>query len=244
VVGDGSDLGVKVRYSWEQPVILGSAGGPRQALDIIGADTFFLINGDTLTDLNLRALAESHVESGAFVTLALVPNVEPLRYGGVKLAADGRVVGFVPRGPAAAGSQHFIGAQIVDRSVFAGLPAGQPVNSIGGCYDRLLAREPGAIRGFVTNASFSDIGTVADYWHTSSAWSAATAATPPTTHIHRSAIINSSIVWDDVEVGAETVLNECIVTDGVRVPERAVYQRKILMRAADGTTSVVPLEID
>src|SRR3954447_21518104 len=43
-VGDGRDLGVRVRYSWEQPAILGSAGGPRLALPIVGADTFFLIN--------------------------------------------------------------------------------------------------------------------------------------------------------------------------------------------------------
>src|SRR3974390_1011520 len=40
VLGDGSDLGARVRYSWEQPEILGSAGGPRQALDIIGEETF------------------------------------------------------------------------------------------------------------------------------------------------------------------------------------------------------------
>ena len=99
VVGDGSDLGASVRYSWEQPTVLGSAGGPRQALDIIGADSFFLINGDTLTDLDLGALGESHMASGALVTLALVPNVDPLRYGGVKLASDGRVVGFARRGP-------------------------------------------------------------------------------------------------------------------------------------------------
>ena len=33
-VGDGSDLGVRVRYSWEQPV-LGSAGGPRRALPLL-----------------------------------------------------------------------------------------------------------------------------------------------------------------------------------------------------------------
>ena len=32
VVGDGADLGVHVRYSWEQPRVLGSAGGPRHAL--------------------------------------------------------------------------------------------------------------------------------------------------------------------------------------------------------------------
>ena len=52
VVGDGSDLSVRVRYSWEQPVLLGAAGGPRHALAIVGADTFLLINGDTLTDLD------------------------------------------------------------------------------------------------------------------------------------------------------------------------------------------------
>ena len=33
-VGDGSDLGARVRYSWESPV-LGSAGGPRHALPLI-----------------------------------------------------------------------------------------------------------------------------------------------------------------------------------------------------------------
>jgi mannose-1-phosphate guanylyltransferase len=244
VVGDGRDLQANVRYSWEQPALLGSAGGPRQALDLIGTDSFFLINGDTLTDLNLQALAASHAKSGALVTLALVPNVEPLRYGGVTLTADGRVIGFVPRGPGAAGSFHFIGAQIASRSVFAGLPPGQPVNSIGGCYDALLAREPGAIRGFVANATFWDIGTVADYWHTSAAWSVSAAATPPTAEVHRSAVLERSILWDAVEVGAAAVLEECIVTDGVRVPAGAGYRRKILMRATDGTTSVVPLEID
>ena len=243
VVGDGSDLGARVRYSWEQPTILGSAGGPRQALDIIGVETFFLINGDTLTDLDLRALAASHARSGALVTLALVPNVDPLRYGGVRLANDDRVVGFVPRGPDAAGSLHFIGAQLVHRSVFSRLPPAQPANSIGGCYDALLAREPGAIRGFVTNASFWDIGTVADYWHTSSTWSTEANQALSTSHISDSAIIDRSIVWNDVDVGAGAVLEECIVTDGVRVPAGTHYQRKILMRATDGTTAVVPLEI-
>src|SRR5262245_11793836 len=34
-VGDGSDLGLHVRYSWEQPEALGSAGGPRRALPIM-----------------------------------------------------------------------------------------------------------------------------------------------------------------------------------------------------------------
>src|SRR5207244_3507808 len=63
VAGDGGDLGVRVRYSWEQPVVLGAAGGPRQALAIVGADVFFLINGDTLTDLDLGAFCQAHQAS-------------------------------------------------------------------------------------------------------------------------------------------------------------------------------------
>ena len=103
-VGDGSDLGARVRYSWEQPIVLGSAGGPRQALPIVGADTFFLINGDTLTDVDLDALSDAHQSTGARVTLALVPNRQPHRYGGVRLDADRRVIGFAPRGAAAEGT--------------------------------------------------------------------------------------------------------------------------------------------
>ena len=71
VLGDGSDLGARVRYSWEQPNLLGSAGGPRQALDIIGEDTFLIVNGDTLTDLRVAPLVDAHQASGALVTLKI-----------------------------------------------------------------------------------------------------------------------------------------------------------------------------
>src|SRR5262249_35111844 len=124
VIGDGSDLSVRVRYSWEQPDVLGTAGGPRQALAIVGAKTFLLVNGDTLTDLDLVALSESHTATGALVTLALVPNREPRRYGGVLLDREQRVTGFSPRG-ADEGSYHFTGVQIVHASVFEALEQGR-----------------------------------------------------------------------------------------------------------------------
>src|SRR3954471_6915849 len=65
-VGDGSDLGARVRYSWESPV-LGSAGGPRHALPLLldgasdgsrgpEASAFVLVNGDTLTNVDLPAM--------------------------------------------------------------------------------------------------------------------------------------------------------------------------------------------
>src|SRR6266849_8029643 len=72
-VGDGSDLGARVRYSWESPV-LGSAGGPRHALPLIldapsphsgFGGTFLIVNGDTLTDVDLPRMIEQHRRTGA-----------------------------------------------------------------------------------------------------------------------------------------------------------------------------------
>ena len=240
-VGDGADLGARVRYSWEQPVVLGSAGGPRHALDIVGAGTFFLVNGDTLTDVDPAALAAEHARSGALVTLALVPNTAPGHYGGVRLDAGGRVTGFVPRGPGAAGSCHFIGVQVVNAEVFADLPPGTPASSIGGVYDELVAKRPGAVRGVLTGAAFWDVGTAADYWATSAAFAPGDGnQIGRRCRIDPSARVTRSILWDDVEVGADCRLDECIVTDRVRVGDGRRHHREILFDA-DGRLATAPL---
>jgi len=251
VLGDGSDLGARVRYSWEQPRILGSAGGPRLALPIVGADRFWIINGDTLTDVDLAAVAGAHAESGARVTLALVPNREFLRYGGVQLDANRRVTGFTARGPSAEGSYHYIGVQLVDADVFDAVTPGEPASSIGGVYDALIASQPGSIRGFVSGASFFDVGTAADYWRTSRAFMApTTAGVAPSPCVGRRARIDStaritrSILWDDVQVGREAVLDECIVTDGVVVPAGAVHSRAVIVRGEEDELLVTPLNLE
>jgi mannose-1-phosphate guanylyltransferase len=226
-IGDGSDLGATVRYSWEQPAVLGSGGSPRMAVPIVGAETFFLVNGDTLTDVDLHAVADAHRETGALVTLALVPNTSYERYGGVTLGPNGIVTGFVGRGAAARGSFHFIGVQVVDAEAFATVPIGAIASSIGGVYDELMATRPGSVRGFVSEARFFDVGTVMDYWNTSIAFASDASA--------------RTIIWDDVEIPSGSIVEECIVTDGVRVPAGMVYRREILLRGPDGRTVAQPL---
>jgi NDP-sugar pyrophosphorylase family protein len=249
-VGDGRDLGVRVRYSWEQPRILGSAGGPRLARPIVGADRFWIVNGDTLTDVDLAALACAHTAAAARVTLALVPNREFLRYGGVQLDGDHRVTGFARRGPSAEGSYHYIGVQLVDADVFDEVTPGEPASSIGGVYDAIIASHPGSIRGFVSDASFSDVGTAADYWRTSRAFAVAAAgiAASPSVGRHAridpTARITRSILWDDVRVERDAVLDECIVTDRVVVPAGTIHRRAILVQGDEGQLLVTQLNLE
>ena len=247
-LGDGRDLGARVRYSWEQPHVLGSAGGPRLAREIVGANAFFIINGVTLTDVDLSSLADTHHASGALVTLSLVPNREFLRYGGVQVDADGRVTGFVRRGPSAQGSYHYIGVQIAAACVFDGIAPGTSASSIGGIYDALIAAQPDAVRGVISDAAFCDVGTPADYWRTSLACAAAeknpAALVAPTARIDATARVTRSILWDDVQVNGAAQLDECIVTDGVIVPEGTVYRRAILLRGDDDQPTASPLNLD
>ena len=148
VVGDGSDLGVRVRYSWEQPVVLGSAGGPRQALPILGADTFLIVNGDTLTD-SISALSPTRTRhrarSSRSRSCRIASRAATAASGSTP---NGRVTGFAARGSAAEGSYHFIGVQVVHADAFRSLTPGVPVNSIGGAYDALIAARPGCNRGY------------------------------------------------------------------------------------------------
>jgi NDP-sugar pyrophosphorylase family protein len=232
VVGDGSDIGAAVRFSWEQPIVLGSAGGVRQALEILGVDRFFIVNGDTLTDVDLAALSRSHEEAQSLVTLALTPNTDSRRYGGVRLNPHNRVVGFVPAGYSAKqGSWHFVGVQIVQARAFAELAGGRPANTIGGLYDTLISNRPGALSGFVSDAAFWDVGTVADYISTCRAFENDRAPTQ-SVRVDATARVRDSIFWDNIEIAANASLEDCIVTDDVHVPAGATYRQSILWNEA------------
>ncbi len=174
VIGDGARDGVRVRYSWEMPV-LGSAGGPRRALPLLNTSPFLIVNGDTLTNVDIAAAVAHHEGSGALVTMVVVPNVEPAKYGGVVVEPDGTVSGFRAtlstvegsKVHAAEPSYHFIGVQVADARAFASLPDNVPSESVAERYPSLIAKRRGAVQAFVTSAEFFDIGTPADYLSTS-----------------------------------------------------------------------------
>lgn len=259
VVGDGSDLGARVRYSWESPV-LGSAGGPRHALPLLlsasqaGAaskshtdegGTCVLVNGDTLTTVDLAAMIEQHRRTGADVTMALIRNPRPEKYGSVLLDERQAVTEFARRGTP---GFHFIGPQVIQAEAFMSLQDGVPSETVLGLYPRLIAQRRGSVMGFVTDAAFQDIGTPADLLETSLALAAADGRPDRPkwgrrVRVAPSATVSRSALWDDVTVGDGARLDECVIADGVTIPGGAVYRRCAIARA-DGELVVVKLDRD
>jgi NDP-sugar pyrophosphorylase family protein len=237
VVGDGSAFGLQVRYSWE-PAILGSAGGPARAIPLLEADRFLIVNGDTMADVDLDALASTHLASDALVTMAVVEGDS--RYGGVVADREGIVQGFVrpgtpPTGPARLASpRHFVGSQAVNASAFSGVDPNAPLETVRELYPRLIAERPGSVRIYSTDAEFLDIGTPDGYLHTASHLAmregkpldrGARCSIAPDARVER------TILWDDVTVESGASLVECVVADGVTVPAGAAYRRSSLVMA-------------
>jgi NDP-sugar pyrophosphorylase family protein len=243
LLGDGSQLGMRIRYSWEVPV-LGSAGGPRRAVPLLAdGSTFLILNGDTLTDINLRAAIEDHRRSGALVTMAVVPNTEPDKYGGVIVSDDGFVTRFVKRGSPEP-SFHFVGVQVAETEAFASVPADVPYESLAALYPALLKENPRAVRAYRTTGDFVDIGTPSDYLATSlklaerESIDLNAGAT-----IDRTARVERSVLWDDVVVEDGAMLRECVVTDGVTVPADTSWHG-VTIRVASGELASGERRID
>lgn len=86
-------FGDRVRYRFEEE-LLGTAGGVRACADFLADDTFLIISGDALTDIDLTALIERHYATGAVATLAVKRVADTREYGVVVHDADGRITGF------------------------------------------------------------------------------------------------------------------------------------------------------
>lgn len=95
LLGDGSDLGVRLNYITE-PSPLGTGGAYRFAADALTESTV-VMNGDILTDLDLSKVIETHRENGADATLSLATVQDPSAYGLVDVAEDGRISRFIEK---------------------------------------------------------------------------------------------------------------------------------------------------
>jgi mannose-1-phosphate guanylyltransferase/mannose-1-phosphate guanylyltransferase/phosphomannomutase len=91
-LGDGSEHGIELSYSHEE-ALLGTAGGVRKVRDFLG-DSFLVISGDALTDIDLSAMRDYHQSHDGIATLAVTPVEDTSKYGAVIIGGDRRVQGF------------------------------------------------------------------------------------------------------------------------------------------------------
>ena len=160
--GDGGDLGIHLEYFIERTP-LGTAGGVRQARSFLD-ETFVVLSGDAVTDLDIARAAAFHRERGALATLVLKRVEEPLEYGVVDVDPRGRVLGFHEKPDWADVTSDTVntGIYILEPEVLDEIPEGRPCDFGRELFPRLVA-EGRPVYGYVTQDYWCDVGDVRAY---------------------------------------------------------------------------------
>jgi mannose-1-phosphate guanylyltransferase len=175
---DGQRFGVQIAYSFEGTIredgelegrALGSAGGMRRIQDFYPFfdDTFVVLCGDALIDLDLTAAVKWHREKGSLATIITksVPRSEVTSYGVVVTDEDGKVQAFQekPTVEEALSTNINTGIYIFEPEVLNYIPSGQEYDIGGDLFPKLV--EMGApFYAIPMDFQWVDIGKVPDYW--------------------------------------------------------------------------------
>jgi len=154
-------LGLALEYVVE-PRPMGTAGGIRHAARGRISDTFLALNGDVLADAPLAELVALHRERGASATIALSPVDDPSRYGLVRTAGDGSVLGFLEKPAPEEIDTDLInaGAYVLEPSVLDLIEEGRAVSIERETFPALIGA---GLHAFAQSGYWSDVGTPESY---------------------------------------------------------------------------------
>jgi NDP-sugar pyrophosphorylase family protein len=162
-LGDGSRLGLRIQYSWED-TILDTGGGIKRAEPLLGGEPFVVMNGDSLLEMPLGDLIAFHRSRRGMATIGVRPDPDAARYGPVELDADDRVrriSGLPPEVPAGTLRNFmFPGVHVLEPGIFDWMVPDQVFGIMRETYPRMIAADV-PVYGFVTHARWINIDTPA-----------------------------------------------------------------------------------
>ena len=163
LLGDGSDYGVKLKYTVE-PQPMGTAGAYKFAEELIRERTV-VFNGDILTDLDLKAVIREHNERKATATVVLAPVENPSHYGLVETERDGSIRRFLekPKEEEITCNTINAGTYILEPRVLDFIPSGENHSFEYGLFPELLRRKEAFYAHIPPRTYWIDIGTPQRY---------------------------------------------------------------------------------
>ncbi|MCX8032070.1 MAG: NDP-sugar synthase [Thermoleophilia bacterium] len=161
--GDGSALGMEIRYSYE-PELLGTAGGVKNNADFLGVDTFLVLSGDALTDVDLTGLISAHRRHGGLATMAVKEVLDPTQYGVVVANDEDRVVGFQEKPSLEEAKSRLCncGIYVFEPEILSHIPEGR-FDDFGRRVFPDLVRQHAPFYIYEVSGYWSDVGNVREY---------------------------------------------------------------------------------
>ncbi len=236
-LGDGSKFGVKLTYV-EEPEILGTSGAVDNARSLFANDTFIVVNGKIITDIDLQAALDTHRRTGAIATLVLLPNAACEKFSVVK-TADGCLSGFggMPSPDEFSETNPplmFTGIQILEPRILDYIPRGVFSHSTTDVYPQAVAAGE-RVSIHVATGRWLELSTIQRYLDISLLLLGERGQTTTVGEggdISREADVSEAILWDNVVVESGARVRRAILADNVRVTAGEVLENVAVVPAA------------
>ncbi len=232
-LGDGSQFNVKLHYV-EEPVILGTSGALDNAREFFLDDTFVVINGKIITDIDLSAALETHRRTNALATLVLLPNAKREQFSVVN-TSDGLITGF-GKMPNAVDLEPlmFTGIQFMEPEIFKYIPRKVFSHSTTDVYPQAIAKGE-RIAAHVASGTWRELSTLQRYLDISlelmkEAGHHITVGAGCT--IDDQSSVSDAILWDRVRIDAGAQVRRAVLADGVHVQSSEVIEDAIVVPSA------------
>jgi NDP-sugar pyrophosphorylase family protein len=232
-LGDGRLFGVRLNYV-EEPEILGTSGALDNARELIGDQTFIVINGKIITDINLNAAMETHRRTSALATLVLLPNYKRERFSVVQ-TSNGFITGFggMPR-PATNEPTPlmFTGIQILEKEIFSYIPRGVFSHSVTDVYPQAIAKGE-RIAAHISSGKWRELSTLQRYLDISLEMlqeRGETFCAGNENVISPGAQVEQAVLWDRVRVSAGARIRRAVLADDVFVARDEVIVNAVVVR--------------
>jgi NDP-sugar pyrophosphorylase family protein len=232
VLGDGGRFGVKLHYV-EEPVILGTSGALDNTREFFERETFVVVNGKIITDIDLNAAIETHRKMNALATLVLLPNVRRERFSIVETEA-GRIKGFgrmpveTDEGPA---PLMFTGVHIMEPRILEYVPRGVFSDSVTNVYPKAMANGE-ILAAHVASGKWRELSTLKRYLDISIELlreQGMTLSAGANNLVPATATVRDSVFWDDVEVGEGARINRAVLADKVKIGANEVIENAVVV---------------
>ena len=236
-LGDGGKFGVKLQYI-EEPTILGTSGALDNARAYFESETFLVINGKLICDIDLNATLQTHRESGAIATLVLLPNIRRERFTIVETSGGFlKKFGGMPA-PLATPEEPpplmFTGIQILEPRIFNYIPRGVFSHSTTDVYPQAMSQGE-RIAVHIASGTWYELSTLQRYLDISLALLVGQnkkVSLGAGCVIADDAVVNDAILWDDVIIESGARVNRAVLADGVRIPAGEVIEHAVVVRNA------------
>jgi NDP-sugar pyrophosphorylase family protein len=248
-LGDGSQFGVKIEYSLEEE-ILGTSGALDRVRERLSVDDFVVINGKIVTDINLNTAIEAHRRERAIATLVLKENAAREHFSIVEVDKRRwitRFAGFPEQASEAASAEAapaagtirtepfplmFTGIQVLSPRIFEYVPRACFSHSTLHVYPRAIeAGEP--VMAHIADGHWYEMSTLARYLDASLLLlrkERRSFVCGDNCSIEQGAVVEDSVLWDDVTVQRDAVVRLSVLAAGVRIPQGALVERAVVIR--------------